>query len=74
MSHEQSLQEGATVTSRSRRTFVRGLGSIMDIGGTNYKKSPVYVVKRGSLASDRRAIARDVNRAVRSVTSTPKTK
>jgi len=58
------------MAGNSARAFARGVGSIADIGGTNYKKSPVVVVKRGDLASDQRAIARDLRAVIRRTPAT----
>lgn len=58
--------------SRSHRALLHGAGSIMDIGGTNYKKTGLLVVKKGSLASDQRAIAGDFRKAMRKVVTEPR--
>lgn len=44
---------------RDKRAFLRGVGSVMDLGGTTHRRPRFVRLKKGGFASDRRALARD---------------
>lgn len=59
---------------RTTMAFVRGVGSLVDLGGTSYKRTPIRIVKKGDFAADRRAMARDGRTAVRHVLTSERKK
>ena len=54
---------------RDSASFLRGMGSVLDLGGTTYRRAPLKSVRKGSPAADQRALAKDVKVAVRSISS-----
>jgi hypothetical protein len=59
------------MASRSARSARKGVGSLMDVGGTSYKARPINVVIRGGLSSDQRAIGKDFRVAITKVVGKP---
>lgn len=50
--------------ARSRRAVTKGVGSLADIGGSTFKRTPVRASKRGDFSTDQKAISRDFRVAI----------
>lgn len=56
------------MASRSSRARAKGVGSLVDVGGTGYRSGKsIWVSRRGSLVTDQRAIGKDFRVAITKV-------
>lgn len=55
------------MVSRTTTSFLHGVGSLIDVGGTTFKRARLRTVRRGDYGTDRRALRQDVKVVISAV-------